>query len=356
MMNATEKIKAMLEKKHVDFIGACGWMHTPDIDRKSPEEFAKRVIAMTDENNWDFIKLMSNGWYVPEAYGEDLEFYSENIPLEFQKIKRLADIRTPLIKTEDDLENLPVISKDNPVIQRNAEVVRILAEHYKGTIPIITTLFTPCTLIPDLSGSNERFHEFADECPEKLHKALKALLQTNMNIVDAFAEAGSDGFFIASKHSSPSMISEDDFDRYCAAYDKQLVAHCNEKAWFNMIHAHGQKDMYIKKYLEYDVQAINWENMPHGKSGPGIVSVAEMRSMTDKVLIGGTDQFYDFYGDVKHVRSNFAKRLAQLAKESGDNRFIFAPGCSLPLDVDPEVIHQLRLVVDDYNADPANFQ
>ena len=47
--------------------------------------------------------------------------------------------------------------------------------------------------------------------------------------------------------------------------------------------------------------------------------------------------------------NDLAQRLEQAAAECGDNRLIFAPGCSLPLDIDFEAVHQLRVVVDEYN-------
>lgn len=352
-MTATEKIKYMLTHDHTDFIGACGWIHTPELDRGEAEPFVRKVISMTDENGWDFIKLMSNGWYTMEAYGEKLTFYEREIPLEYQKIKRLADVRENLIQNEGDLETLPVLhAEENRVIGYNAEVIRRITAHYQGSIPLVGTIFTPSTLLPDLCGGNERFLQYLEECPDKVHKALEALLQTDMNIADAFLNAGAAGLFISTKHSSPAMMPEKYFEEFCQSYEERLIAHLKGKSWFNILHVHGQRDMYMEKYARYDVQAINWENIPHGLSGKGITSVADLRAMTDKILIGGTDQFYDFYGTQQEVLSRFRQRVKNAAAESGDNRFIFAPGCSLPLDVDPGNIHQLRVAADEYNAGP----
>lgn len=79
-MTATEHIREMLTKPEVDHVGACGWMHTPEVDRKSAEEFSSRIIELTDHSRWDFIKIMPNGVYTQEAYGSDITYLSENIP------------------------------------------------------------------------------------------------------------------------------------------------------------------------------------------------------------------------------------------------------------------------------------
>lgn len=348
-MTGTEKIKAMLNNKQVDEIGACGWVHTPEADHKPVEEFVKRVIELTDRHQWDFIKLMSNGWYIEDAYGEKLRFYEENIPLEYQKIKRLADIEEPLIKCEKDLETLPVLEAEkNPVIQYNAEVVKRLAEHYHGEKPIIATIFTPSTVLPDLCGSNAQFLHYIENCPDKVHMALDRLLQGIEGIADVLIGAGADGLFISTKNTSPEMLPAEWFDEFSRSYDEKLLAHIKGKAWFNILHVHGQHNMYMDAYAKYDVQAINWENVPHGMVGKGVTTVADLREKTDKILIGGTDQFYDFYGTVEEVTERFRMRLKTAVREAKDNRFIFAPGCSLPLDVPQENLHLIRTVVDEY--------
>lgn len=355
-MTGTEKIQAMLQKKQVDMIGACGWVHTPEVDRRPVNEFVQKVIKMTDEHRWDFVKLMSNGWYTQEAYGEKLRFYEENIPLEYQKTKRLADIEEVLIKDEVALETLPVLDTvANPVIRYNAEVVRQLAEHYRGDKPVLATVFTPSTLLPDLCGGNDRFVEYIRQCPEKVHKALDALLESDKRIADAFIDAGADGLFISTKNTSPEMLPPEYFEEFSQSYDEKLLAHIKGRTWFNILHVHGQHNLYMETYTQYDVQAINWENVPHGLTGKGVTTVADLRAMTDKILIGGTDQFYDFYGTQEEVKERFRMRLTTAVREAGDNRFIFAPGCSLPLDVPMENLHLIRTVVDEYQAEHPVF-
>ena len=61
-MTHTERIRNMVEHKPVDRVGISGWVHMPMVDR-NVKDFTKATIDLTDNMNWDFIKLMSNGHY-----------------------------------------------------------------------------------------------------------------------------------------------------------------------------------------------------------------------------------------------------------------------------------------------------
>ena len=168
-------------------------------------------------------------------------------------------------------------------------------------------------------------------------------------MADAYIEAGADGFFLANRYSNSDILSEAEFERFCRPFDMQLLEHIKDRTWFNLIHIHGEKNFFFRQFNEYPVQAFSWENVPHKVPQEERATVSKVRALTNKILVTGTDQFLDFYGDISEVKERFAARLEQAAKESGDNRLIFAPGCSLPLDIDFEAVHQLRVAADEYN-------
>ncbi len=349
-MNAAERMREMLEKKHVSHVGASGWVHTPEVDRKSTEEFAARIIELTDYNRWDFIKMMPNGVYNQEAYGSDIEYLSENIPPEKLHTKQIMHFNSYLIQSEKDMEQFPVINvAENPVYQREVAVVKALSSHYKGTVPVIPTIFLPAHTIPEFCGGIEKTRYYMDNYPDAVEKMLKAFVQTELQLVDAYMDAGADGFFFATRYSNGDILSEEEFERFCRPFDEQLLARVKERTWFNMVHVHGVKNLFMDKFDQYDVQAISWENTPGNVPEEERFTVKKVRELTNKILITGTDQFTDYYGTREEVKARFEARLETAAAESGDNRFIFAPGCSLPLDIDLEHVHLLREVVDEYN-------
>jgi uroporphyrinogen decarboxylase len=344
-MTGAERIKAMVDHQPIDKIGATGWLHMPVVDRYL-DKFIKETIEFTDKNEWDLIKVMPNGHYFPEAYGAEIEFLED--PTRWS-----GNILKYPIVTPTDLEKLPVLNpEENRVFQREIAVVKGLYDHYNGTKPILPTLFTPLTWVQEMTRSTEAGPtlEFVRNHKEALHKALNALLETSIRLADAYVEAGADGFFIASQYASKDLLTEAEFDEFCKQYDEALIEHINKRTWFNMFHVHGDKNLFIEKFAAYNVQALNWENVPHGLEEKETTSIAKVRSLTDKIIIGGTDQHHDFHGTPAEVKEKLKNRLAVALAETKDNRFIFAPGCALPLDVDRSSFSLLHEVAEEYGT------
>ncbi len=297
------------------------------------------------------IKVMPNGVYNQEAHGSDIEYFSGPLSVEDLKAKRVFQFHRYLINSVKDMEAFPVLDvSKNAVYQREVNVVRALAKHYQGTVPVIPTIFTPAHCIPEFCGGIEQARYYMDNHPEAVDAMLRALVQTELQLVDAYIEAGADGFFFAQRYSNADILSEQEFERFCRPYDEMLLARAHGRTWFNMVHVHGAKNFFWDQFKTYDVQALSWENTPQQIPEEERSTVAKVRAVTDKILITGTDQFHDFYGNRQEVLDRFRRRVERAAQESGDNRLIFAPGCSLPLDIDEETVHLLRVAADEYNA------
>ena len=155
-MTATQRIRSMLDGSPVKEIGACGWLHTIGADRDTAEVFSSAIIKMTDYSKWDFIKVMPNGVYNQEAHGSDIEYFSGPLSVEDLKAKRVFQFHRYLINSVKDMEAFPVLDvSKNAVYQREVNVVRALAKHYQGTVPVIPTIFTPAHCIPEFCGGIE---------------------------------------------------------------------------------------------------------------------------------------------------------------------------------------------------------
>lgn len=345
-MNGRERIEAILNGKPFDKAAASAWMHVPAVDR-DPEAFAEAMIRFNDEYDWDLVKVQLNAFYITEAYGADIEFFQQP-PLKFQRIKKLAEVKKYPIETLEDLKNLKKITvKESPVLQRDVKAVGKIVEHYKNTKVVIPTLFSAYSWLSGMTaGKEETVKKFITQDREAVHAALGILNEVNKSVVDAYVEAGVDGFFFATSYTSPLVVTEEEFEEFHRAYDEPLLEYINQKTWFNMLHVHGNADLYIEKLVKYPVQSINWENVSEGIRPERLTSAAKLRSLTDKVLVGGTDQFHDFYGAKEVVEQRIKERLHTLLSEVEDKRIIFGAGCSLPLDIPAENIGFLRKAVD----------
>ena len=172
MMTGTQRIKALLDGSPIDRTPIGGWYHMPLVDR-NVTDFTRELIASTDLNKWDFIKIMTNGHFYTEAYGGDIAFSKVNT-MWSGTVKRYP------IRSAADARNLPVLDIDNPVWQRELKILRNLKDYYQDRLPIVATIFNPLTAVQECAGCLDpvpMLHLMAED-PDALHKALEAMTQT----------------------------------------------------------------------------------------------------------------------------------------------------------------------------------
>ena len=344
-MTHAERIRAMVNNQPVDRVGLSGWLHMPMVDR-NVKDFTKATIDFTDNNGWDFVKLMSNGHYFAEAYGANIRW--RNDPREWS-----GEILEYPIKNPDDLANLPVINPDeNRVFQRELAIAKNVCDHYKGEVPVLATIFTPLTWVQEMINSTHPGPAMAymAENPKEVHKACEALLETNKMLLDRFIEAGVDGIFLSTQWACRSLITKKQIEEFCRPYDKELLNYIKDRTWFNMLHIHYCEDLDFEEFKDYEgIQALNWENCTKVPDPSRLTSIKTVREMyPDKVIIGGIDQHNDFINadnDREAIKEVLRRRLLTALEECGDMRFIFAPGCALPLEVDRYVFTLMMEVV-----------
>jgi uroporphyrinogen decarboxylase len=351
MMTSTQRIAAMINHQPFDRCGVAGWVHMPFVDH-NVTDMVKATIMVTDYCNWDFVKIMTTGHYVPEAFGGDITL-SKDPTHWYGTINRYP------VETLDDLRQIPVLTAENPVLAREIEVARLLKQHYQNDKPVLATIFTPMTCLQEMMsrGTTEKTRPLMENHKAEVHQALEKLVQTNINYLKALTEkAHIDGIFFASQYINHHVITDELYDEFCAPYDKQILDYIKDKTWFNILHVHGESQLMFDKCLDYPVQAYSWENCVPGIDPKDVSTVAQVRSMTDKVLITGLARHYDYYNadnNRSELKEFFRSRLKTIITESGDNRVIFAPGCALPMDVDRYVFTLMNEVVQEegYNHD-----
>lgn len=339
-MNATERIEKLLKDGRADRVPVSGWMHMPLLDRK-PEEFAEASIRQTDAARFDFLKIMSNAYCMAEAYGAGIDFVED-------ETRWQRPFRSYPVTDAVSLANIPVLTAENPVFQREAKLIGLLQEHYQGSMPLIATVFNPVTWLKYMADQEKTpVRYFMEEHKKELHSFCERMLQSICNQLDMLMEKGIAGIFLASQFSCRSEISPELFQEFCAPYEKAILQHVKGKTWFNMLHIHGVRDLYFEEVLDYNVEAINWENCPDGvRDDPGIISLAQAHRMTDKVLICGVDRIQDFLGGYEQVRDKMLQRLQEALAECGGERLVFCPGCGIPVGTDPQKLNTMAEAVD----------
>ena len=329
MMTGTQRIRALLEGGPIDRTPIGGWYHMPLVDR-NVTDFTRELIASTDLNRWDFIKIMTNGHFYTEAYGGEIDFSRT-----YNRWN--GTIRKYPIRSAADARNLPVLNISNPVWQRELQIVRNLKAHYGDSLPIVANIFNPLAAVQECAGCLDPapMLRLMAEDPDALHKALEAMVQTNQIYLDALFEEGIDGIFLANQYAMSYLLTDAQYEEFCQSYEAKLLEYCKGHTWFNMAHVHGSRCLRMDRYLSYSddmLQALNWESCPAGVPEEEIVSIADVRSKSKKLIIAGFDQNTDLLtpeNDREAVKAALKRRFLAAEKENGSNRFIFAPGCCL---------------------------
>lgn len=342
-MNSYQRIRAMVNGEKVDRPAFTGWMHLPLVDR-CIKDFVHMTISNQLENNWDVIKIMPNGLYFTEAFGQGITFsVMEN--------EWRAKITRHVIEHPAQFAGLRPVSVQHEVFQRELDATKRIVDRFKGEVPVIATVFTPLTWASEMYCGFDRTTMMVAAMQysgKALHEGLKAITETNINFCNELVKAGVDGIFYATHYCSSSLINREQHEEFGIPYDLQVLDEVNKGTWFNMLHLHASENIMVKEFAEYPVQAINWEDIccaPETR-----VTLKMARSYTSKILVGGLDQHHDLVradNDREAVKGLIKERILEAVQQAGPDRLIFAPGCAFPNTIPRYRFHLISEAMED---------
>jgi len=169
-----------------------------------------------------------------------------------------------------------------------------------------------------------------NEAPDALHSALSAITETLAQYARACIDAGTDGiFFATTEWATPDACTWQEYEAFGRAYDLPVLEPVRG-APFNILHVCRPRNM-LEMLLDYPVAAVNWA--VHDEGNP---SFADIMKKTDKAVMGGLDQHGALLNGVVDVVRGQA---GDARRETGDRRFLLAPGCSISPETPPENVH-----------------
>ena len=337
-MDSMERIKAMVEGKPVDRIGLAAWYHMPLLDHVA-KDFAEGMINSVQVMKWDVCKLQYHGYYFVSAFGEK---YIPSVTAT-QLYGPVTEWLVPHPKMFKDLK-LPSLT-EGP-LARELEMTKRVVDVLGGKLPILPTIFSPMHAAQWLTGGSdhpEYIKAFIKYNPEDVQKGLEIITEATFRFLDELKKIGIDGIFLADIYAQKELMDTETHDEFVKKYDLQILNYCKKDTWFNILHAHGWKNIRFEEYEKagYPVQAYNWEDCYRDstlKDGDHVTSLADARKITDKILMGGIEFWNDFNSPTNDrwaVKEVLKKRLVDALDALGpdDKKFIFTPGCSVKMHV-----------------------
>jgi uroporphyrinogen decarboxylase len=319
----------MLQGRPTDRLCTCAWQHMPMVD-KNPKDLAKATIDFTENNRWDFVKMMYNTSFFYQDFGMEVAYSKDQLVWRPEIIKHAA------VHVNDFLSMRPADpTKGN--LGRQLEATKYVVDHFKGAVPVVGTLFTPLSFYKDMLSFCRGDAAFAAMRynPKELHHALGVITETSLAFTDELAKLGADGMFIAG-HFCDSSMPDDWFEEFCRPYDLEVTRRADDTMWFNILHIHGVHDLAMDRFLSYPCQALSWEDIIAGPDSG--FTMADMRKKSDKIFIGGIEMQSDYYSednDREAVKSVLLNRGRDAVTAAGFDKLILAPGCGAPQDIPP---------------------
>ena len=305
-MDRIERVRAALAGRPVDRPPFTVWYHF------GTQHAAASVVAQVHLDffahyDLDLLKLM-NDYDYPMPSGMDV------------------------MATAGDLGRLEPFDPARTALGAQLQAVEIVARALRGQALFVDTVFNAWnTLKRNLV--REAMPRLMVEEPEALLAALAVVNGNLIRYAQASLERGAAGIFLSVPATAESLTLQQ-YERFMRPFDLALLEALRGRGECHILHAHGER-LYFDRLLDYPAQALSWADV---NGGP---SIAEARGRTGLTLMTGLDHVKFVEVSAALVREQVRRALAA----GGRERFIVAPGCSLPTYAYPPLIRAARAAV-----------
>lgn len=307
-MTRTERVAAAVEGEEVDRVPVCFWHHF------QPEGSGRALADAT------------------------MGFFDEEFDLDIAKI--MPDIPYPFprksIVEPGDWRMVELIDPARSrFFRERTESAGALRDAVGFDTPIVMTVYSPLTEAMRFAQSKEQLLDHLRAHPVLMHEVLAILAENLANMIrEVLTIGGADGVFFSIQGCTGEIMTEAEYREFGRPYD--LIALRGAMlGWLNILHIHGQKDLYFDLALDYPVQVLSWSDRIAGPS------LREARLKTSKCLMGGWNEFGALHsGPVEQIAAEAQDAIAQ----TGGRKLILANGCSVPDDTDHQWLEMARAV------------
>ncbi|MDE3088201.1 MAG: uroporphyrinogen decarboxylase [Chloroflexota bacterium] len=358
-MNHRERVHAALKSQPVDRVPVALWRHFPNDDLRA-ETLAARVVEFQKKFDFDFVKVTPASGYPAEMYGAA-----------FRDGKNREGTRVYVARPVNalgDWDKLVPLDAKNPVFARETAALKLIRQQLGGDgaasqgdarltadshvprdaapdVPILQTIFSPLNSAHNLAG--ERLFDDLRAQPEVLHRALKALTETTARFAVESLRAGADAIFFATQMATRKYLSEDEFRKFGAAYDLQVLdAIRAAKSDFVFLHIHGI-DIYFDLLAQWPVDVLNWHDRRTAPSLKGAREISRAGGSaveSKRALSGGINEWDTL---AAKSRDAVSAEVRDALAQTGGRGFIVAAGCVIPVDTPEE---NIRAVIEAVHA------
>jgi uroporphyrinogen decarboxylase len=309
------------------------WKHHPELDR-NPATLAEAEIDFHKLLDHDLLKMSFFGHFPCIDFGCTAVYDGATTGS--------TTLTSAAINDVSDWETLEPIDVNAGELGNQIRAVKLIQEYAHGVVPTMSTVFDPAMVADKISDKN--FNKYADENPEILKGALDIITDVMIDFASATIDAGADGIFLASQHSTTASVTDKHYKEFVYPYDFKFISRLRGKAKFIVLHLHARED---NEEIRFDkiaktpgVDGVNWEDQTSA------LSLKEGKKRFRGAVFGGIDHNGVFRtGSPEDAQ----KQVLSAIDEAGPNRLIIAPGCVITVDTPQENILALKDAVRSIN-------
>ncbi|HLS16324.1 MAG TPA: uroporphyrinogen decarboxylase family protein [Paenalcaligenes sp.] len=305
-MNKISRFNAAVQGDPVDRPPVTSWIHFQS-DHLSAHEVAQLHLRFLEAFDWDVLKVMNDFRYPVPAGVEDL---------------RHADV----------FKQYQPLSMDEPSFVTQLECLQEIFSKVGDQVPVLETLFEPCQQIVRNIGFDQSEQMFA--YPQEALPALEIVTETMCRYVEEVRKIGVQGIFLSINGAIPAHIARgmtaEQHEHFYKKYTVEVLKAA--EGMVRVVHVHGNH-LQMERVLDYPCEVFSVSDRL--SDNPGL---AELRTMTDKCLMGGLDESKITDRSLPALKAEIDDALAQAGRE----RFILAPGCTIPSFTSKRTLDFLR--------------
>jgi len=293
-MNKRERFLAAVRGEQTDRLPVTAWVHFLS-DHLSGEQTAALHRSFLEAYDWDVCKVMND--------------YRYPVPAGVQTLEDPASLRA-----------FKPLGLDEPCFAEQLKCLAALRAGLGADIALIDTGFDPYQQILRNVGFDQAAHMWKHK--DDTLRALESVAGTLCRYIAAVKAQGVEAFFLsingAIREGFPRGSSAQVYATFQRPFELQLLKAA--EGMVRILHIHGA-GLDLARVLDYPCEAISISDRL-----PGNPSLAEMRKLTPKCLMGGIDE-------TKFQERNLpalAREIDDAIAQAGRSKFILAPGCTIP--------------------------
>ena len=323
-MNKRERVMAAIKGEPVDRVPFSLWLHN-FAQEHSAEALAAETLRLYAAYDWDFLKPQSRPYCFTELWGQTFQRSYEKAT--FPVVTHYA------VQNAADIGKLEDVDVTTGALAEQIEACKLVRASVGKDVPIIGTIFSPImTAMFMMDDGPAQVRRLMTENPDALEQGLATIARAFTQHARACIEAGLDGIFYATTAATKSQMSAEEFNRFQAPFDKQILEAASA-APFNIVHMCGD-NILADSFVDYPVDVFSWATTP------GNPSLTEMHNKTGRAVLGGLPGKPAMGSISMEALREHAK--ASLAEMQG-RYHLLGPDCSINQDTSDDL---MRAVTD----------